>query len=110
MKELDELNILKEYMCMYCQILPHSMKYGGSIHHNYLPKFEEFKRTYNDKTYSMAKPVFKDEIVNLDGYLFLTHTKGLAIAKNAVKYRFYNSFLCAEYFTGLNIKGEYTNY
>jgi len=103
-----EFELLKEYMDIYIQLLPYYEKCGGSrIKIHYMPTFEHFKNTYSDEGYSMVTANFKESKTIYDrDKISPVHTRGLG-SEDGIAYRYYNSFMGINYFTGGNINGDY---
>lgn len=110
MKEiLQELELFKEYFNVYIQILPYCIECGGNrIHKPQLPTFEYFKKTYNDTSYSLVMPKYKEvKQVYDSNKLGAVHTHGLG-SPNGIAYRYYNYWMGCKFFTGMNMYGDYT--
>lgn len=109
-KQLDkEFELLKEYMNIYIQILPECVSCGGKrLYKPQLPSFEYFKETYNDERYSLVIPHYKEaKMVYDDNQIGPVHTHGMG-SIDGIAYRYYNYWIGCKFFTGGNIKGEYT--
>lgn len=99
-----ELDLLKEYMNIYVQLLPYCIECGGMrLHKSQRPTFEEYKK-YRD---SFVIPEFKDEVVEYDGHTWISHCKGLKM-QQGLQYRYYNYYMGCKYYTGDNVEGRWT--
>jgi len=111
MEKLDlqkEFYLLEEYMSIYIQLLSECTSCGGKrIHKSQLPTFEYFKETYNDKRYSLTRPVFKEPKAVYEGNRIApVYTHGLG-TDNGIAYRYYSYWMGCKYFTGNNVGGDY---
>jgi len=104
-----EFDLLKEYMDIYVQILPKCISCNGKrIHKEQLPTFEYFKKTYNDESYSLVIPHYKEsKTINDKNEIVPVHTHGLG-SINGIAYRYYNYWMGCKFFTNSNIRGNYS--
>jgi len=102
-----ELDLLKEYMNVYIQLLPYSDSCGcNRLFKSQLPTFEYFKKTYSDQSYSLAMPHFKEAKSIRYDRIVVSHISGIG-SINGLGYRHYNYWMRCKYFTYGNIKGDY---
>jgi len=105
----NEFKLLKEYMDVYIQLLPYCDCCNGiRLKKPQLPTFEYFKETYSNPAYSLVIPAFKESKTVYDkNKIVAVHTHGLG-STNGIAYRYYNYWKGCKFFTGGNIKGDYT--
>lgn len=105
----QELDLLKEYMQVYIQLLPYSVGCGGKkLWMSQLPTFDYFKNTYNNPDYSLAKPRFKEsKAIYKPNLIAHVYTHGLGTG-NGIGYRLYSTWMGCKYFTGNNMEGNFT--
>jgi hypothetical protein len=109
-KDIDkEFDLLNEYLKIYIQLLPECVQCGGNIIHKpQLPTFEYFKKTYNDTSYSLVIPHYKEsKAVYNQNCIGSVHTHGIG-STNGIAYRYYNIWMGCKFFTGGNTEGDYT--
>lgn len=102
MKQLKELELLKDYMEMYIQILPNYIGCGGKrLHKPQLPTFEDFMiiQPYTGN--------YKESYDIYSGKLCKQGTEGLGTS-NGIAYRYFNYWRGCKYFPVGNFEGKYT--
>ncbi len=102
-KQIDkEFELLKEYMSIYIQIISEQ-----KLSKHQLPSFDYFKENYNNISYSMVTPNYKESVFIKGNQLHKVPTHGVS-SFEGVAYRYYNYWLGVKYYTNNNIKGIYT--
>ncbi len=100
----SEIKLLKEYLNIYIQLLPDSTMCGGlRIHRPQMPTFDYFKENY----YAFCEPQYKESKDIYSNSVSNVYTHGLG-SINGIAYRYYNYWHGVKYFTGGNLKGDYT--
>lgn len=101
MKELKELQLLKDYIEMYIQLLPYCVGFGGiRLHKPQLPTFEEFKIV---QPYS---GLYKESYDIHNGKVYKQGTEGLGTS-NGIAYRYFNYWKGCKYYPIGNFEGKY---
>lgn len=61
-----ELEMLEEYLYIYCQLLPYCREFkGGYLSKYQIPTFDEFKKLYFEPAYSLQIPSMSEAVMNV---------------------------------------------
>lgn len=105
-----EIELAKEYMNYFIQILfeaPRNEKLKVKRPEIDLPTFEFFKETYSDTRYSMSIPHYKESVNIVNSKVVKEHAHGLG-SFEGIGYRYYNFFKGSKFYTGNNLKGDFS--